>query len=123
MIYFRDRFFVGGQGELPDVLPESRAEFRVPAASHPRRIHCSIAWGQDKKTILLTSKALIEPVLSYAAALWFPSISNRNNSKLQQTENQALLIATISVLKSDIQNLHSETKKLSLSNHLTMLCS
>ena len=81
------------------------------------------SWGQDKETILLTYKAILKPILSYAAPIWFPSTCRTNIEKLQRIQNHALRTATGSLLKSDIQHLHSETKTLPLSNHLTMLCS
>ena len=81
------------------------------------------SWGQDKETILLTFKAIIKPLLSYAAPIWFPATCRSNIEKLQRIQNQALRIATGAVLKSDIQHLHSETEVLPLFDHLTMLCS
>ena len=43
--------------------------------------------------------------------------------KLQRIQNQALRIATGSLLKADIQHLHSESSVLPLPDHLRMLCS
>ena len=81
------------------------------------------SWGQDKETILLTFKAIIKPVLSYAAPVWSHVTCRSNIDKLQRIQNQALRIATGSVLKSDVQHLHSESEVLPLSDHLPMLCS
>ena len=80
------------------------------------------SWGQDKETILLTYKAIIKPILTYAAPIWFPATCRSNIGKLQRIQNQALRIATGSLLKSDIQHLHSETSILPLSDHLGVLC-
>ena len=80
------------------------------------------SWGQDKETILLTFKAIIKPVLSYAAPVWFPATCRTNIEKLQRVQNQALRIASGSLLKADIQHLHSETSILPLSDHLGVLC-
>ena len=81
------------------------------------------SWGQDKETILLTFEAILKPIVSYAAPIGYPATIVSNISKLQRIQNRALRIATGSVLKSEIQHLHSETETLPLSNHLTMLCS
>ena len=80
------------------------------------------SWGQDKETILLTFNAIIKPVLSYAAPVWFPATCRTNVEKLQRVQNQALRIASGSLLKADIQHLHSETSVLPLSDHLSLLC-
>ena len=81
------------------------------------------SWGQDKETILLTFKAIIKPVLSYAAPIWFPVACQSNIDKLQRIQNQALQIATGCIFKSNIQHLHSESEVLPLSDHLSMPCS
>ena len=80
-------------------------------------------WGQDKETILLTYKAIIKPIISYAAPIWFPTTSRTNIAKLQRIQNQALRTASGSIMMSDIQHLHSETEILPLAEHLSMLCS
>ena len=80
------------------------------------------SWGQDKETIMLTFQSLIKPILSYAAPVWFPATCRTNIDRLQRVQNQALRIASGSLLKADIQHLHSETSTLPLADHLKMLC-
>jgi hypothetical protein len=47
-------------------------------------------WGQDRKTLLLTWKALIKPILDYCAPIFKPNTSATNIQKLQVMQNSAL---------------------------------
>ena len=104
-------------------LHRSDIAARVSSRLQVLKAIVSTSWGQDKETILLTFKAIIRPILKYAAPTWFPALCKTNIGKLQRIQNQALRIATGSLLKSDIQHLHSESSVLPLPDHLSMLCS
>ena len=80
-------------------------------------------WGQQKETILVTYKSLIDSLISYAAPVWFPNTSHSSIAKLQTIQNSALRIATGCVKMTDIDHLHTEAKTLKVGEHLKMLCS
>ena len=67
--------------------------------------------------IAARAKDCLQALKTLAGTTW---CQDNNNNKLKRIRNQALRIATGSALKSDIQHLHSETKELPLSNHLTI---
>jgi hypothetical protein len=80
------------------------------------------AWGHDKKTLITTYKALIESVLSYACAVWFPNAEPTNIQKLQFIQNYAMRLITGCHKAADIDHLHTETKSMPVAAHLNMLC-
>ena len=71
-------------------------------------------WGQSKETLILTYKSICRSVLEYAAPVWAPAISKSRWSDLQTVQNSALRIATGSLLMTNIDHLHIETKVLLL---------
>ena len=79
-----------------------------------------VSWGQSKEVLLLTNRALIKPVLSYAAPVWFPNASDSAISTLQTIQNSALRIATGSLRMASIPHLH---QVLRVGPHLSLLCS
>ena len=79
-------------------------------------------WGQQKETLLITYKALIKSVLSYAAPIWFPNSSTTAIGKLQSIQNSALRIATGSHKMASVSHLHSETEILPVADSLSLLC-
>ena len=79
-------------------------------------------WGQQKETLVLTFKALIWSVVSYAAPVWFPNISNHYIQKLQAVQNTNLRIATGSHKRASQDHLHSESKVLPVADSLGLLC-
>ncbi|KAF2344871.1 Reverse transcriptase domain, partial [Trinorchestia longiramus] len=52
------------------------------------------SWGQQKETIILTYKALINSIVTYAAPIWFPKASPSSMAKLQTIQDAALRIAS-----------------------------
>ena len=74
-------------------------------------------WGQSKETLILTYKSIWRSVLEYAAPVWAPAISKSRWSDLQTVQNSALRIATGSLLMTNIDHLHIETKMLPLEIH------
>ena len=79
-------------------------------------------WGQQKETLLITYKALIKSLLSYAAPVWFPNSSPSSIGKLQTIQNSALRIATGSHKMASVSHLHCETEVLPVANSLSLLC-
>merc|ERR1712074_532192 len=47
-------------------------------------------WGQQQETLLITYKALIRPLFTYAAPIWFPNAPPSGVLKLQRIQNSAL---------------------------------
>ena len=80
-------------------------------------------WGQQQETLLITYKALIRPLFTYAAPIWFPNAPPSGVLKLQRIQNSALRIATGSLRMASHDHLHSETQVLPVHNHLSLLCS
>ena len=80
-------------------------------------------WGQQKETIIVTFKALVRSIFTYAPSVWFPNSSPSNIKMIQNIQNSALRIATGCVKMSPISHLHTETKVLPVMDHLSLLCS
>jgi hypothetical protein len=78
-------------------------------------------YGHDMETLLLTYKALIRPTFTFGLPIWYPNTCSTNIKKLQTIQNKGLRIATGCHLKIPIAQLHTETKVLSVKNHLEML--
>jgi hypothetical protein len=70
------------------------------------------SWGQDKETLLLTFKALVESVFNYTAAIWFLNCKPSNIAKLETIQNEAMRLITGCHKASSIKNLHAECKLL-----------
>ena len=80
-------------------------------------------WGHSKETLLLTFKALIRPILDYAAPAWSHASSNTSINCLQVAQNQSLRVVTGSNLMSSTAHLHSESEILTVKDHHTLLSS
>jgi hypothetical protein len=52
------------------------------------------SWGHHKETLLLTYQALVESVLNYACAVWYPNAKSTNIQKLQFVQNAAMRLIT-----------------------------
>ena len=79
-------------------------------------------WGQHKETITITYKALVWSLLTYAAPVWSPNISQTNLNRLQTIQNSALRIATGCHSRASQGHLHTETKVLPIEDSLNLLC-
>ena len=86
------------------------------------RLLCGTNWGQQKETIVITFKSLIDSLFTYAAPVWFPNAKSNSIKKLQVIQNSALRIATGCVKMTALDHLHAETKTLKVDEHLRMLC-
>ena len=80
------------------------------------------SWGHQKETLLTTYKSIIQPIINYAAPIWYPNASVSSIRKLQNIQNAALRIVTGCHKKSPVQHLHTETKMLPVDKHLDLLC-
>ena len=78
-------------------------------------------WVQQKETPLLTYKALGRLIANYAAPVWSTNASDTSLGKIQCTQKEALRIITGSHKMSNIDHLHSDTKRLLVKDHLNLL--
>ena len=97
----------------------------VATASNRLQILKALAgttWGQTKELLLITYKAMVLPILCYAAPIWFPNVSATNIGRLQRIQNEALRIVTGCHRMSNVHHLHSECRIMPIKDHLQMLC-
>ena len=80
----------------------------------------STTWGEQKKTIIATYKAITRPILQCVSTIWSPLASDTNISKLQITQNTALRIATGCTRDTNTEPLHDETHTISIREHLQL---
>jgi hypothetical protein len=80
---------------------------------------CGTTWGHNSKTLLITYKALVETVMSYAAAVWFPNSKPTNIEKLQFIQNAAMRLITGYHKAASIDHLLTETKMRPVAEHLS----
>ena len=78
-------------------------------------------WGQDQETLLITYKSICRSVLEYGYPVWAPVISETSWDNLQRIKNQALRVATGSLLMVGFDHLHQETKVLPIKQHSLLL--
>ena len=78
-------------------------------------------WGHNKECLLVTFKTILQPILHYASAIWFPNASTSAVAKLQRIQNSALRIVTGCHRMASLKHLHSETKVLPVADHLGLL--
>jgi hypothetical protein len=83
---------------------------------------CGFNWGHNKETLLLTYRALMELVMSYDCAVWFPNSKPTNIQKLQFTQNAAMRLITGCHKAAPVDHLHVETKLMPVADHLAMHC-
>ena len=73
------------------------------------------------ETLVATYKAIVPPILNYAAPIWFTQVSSTHMDTLE-VRNKALRIATGRHQKTAVSHLRAETGVLPLRVHLG-LCS
>ena len=78
--------------------------------------------GFTTETLVATYKAIVRPILNYAASIWFTQVSSSHLGKLEVIQNKALRIATGFHQKPEVSHLRAETGVLHLRVHLE-LCS
>jgi len=69
----------------------------------------------------VTDGALIKPIITYTAPIWFPRVSKSSINRLHIIQNKAQRTASGSVLKTEITHLRFECKTLPINEHLSML--
>ena len=79
------------------------------------------AWGQQKETLLVTFKALIQFIMTHAAPVWYPNAASVR--ELQVIQNSALRVATGCHGAFAIEHLHTECRMLPVAESLQMTCS
>ena len=52
------------------------------------------SWGYTSETLVATYKAIVRPILNYAAPIWFTQISSSHLDKLEVIQNKAPRVAT-----------------------------
>ena len=67
---------------------------RVSGRNNILKALAGTSWGQQKKTLLMTYKAVGRSIINYAAPVWSPNLHDTNYRKIQYTQNEALRIAT-----------------------------
>ena len=102
----------------------SRLYITTTAKSHIKFFQAlaGSSWGHKKETMLNTYNALIRPITTDAAPVWFPNISPSSAQKIQRVQNSALRICLGAHNKVSSSNLHSESKILLVDDHLQILC-
>ena len=76
------------------------------------RALAGVSWGQSRETLLTTFKALIKPLITYGASVWYPNTSPSTIQPLQAVQNATLCISSGAVLMTSEDHLHSETEVL-----------
>ena len=72
---------------------------------------------------MLTFRALVRSLFTYAAPVWFPITKRSTCEQLQIIQNTALRIATGCHKRASLGHLHTETQTLPVVDHLGLLCS
>ena len=85
------------------------------------RVLAGRSWGQSPETLRITYKALIKPLTTYAAPVWFPSARPSTIQPLQAIQNAALRIASGAVLMTAPDHLCNEAQVLPVECELSML--
>ena len=79
-------------------------------------------WGFTTETLVATYKAIVRPILNYAAPIWFTQVSSSHLDKLEVIQNKVLRIATGYHQKAAVSHLRAETGVLPLRRHLDLCC-
>ena len=79
-------------------------------------------WALTTETLEATYKAIVRPILNYAAPIWFTQVSSTHLDKLEVIQNKALRIATGCHHKAMVSHLRAETGVIPLRAHLELCC-
>ena len=79
------------------------------------------AWGCTKEVLLNTYKAIGRSVLSYAAPVWSPTLSDSRWQDLQVKQNCAIRLATGTHRMTSVPHLHHEARLLTVKDRNLML--
>jgi hypothetical protein len=69
---------------------------------------CGSSWGHSKEKLLLTFRAFIKTVLSFACPVWFPNLKPFNIQKLQLIQNAVMRLIMGCYKASSVDHLHAE---------------
>ena len=99
----------------------------VERASRALKVMKALAgsnWRFTTKTLVATKsyKAIVRPILNYAAPIWFTKLPSSHLDKLEVIQNKVLRIATGCHQKAAVSQIRAETGVLPLRAHLK-LCS
>ena len=76
--------------------------------------------GEQKVTLMATSKAVMRPALEYASSIRSPLASSTSINKLQVMQNAALRTGTGCTQDTNIQHMQDETLTLPIHEHLQL---
>ena len=79
------------------------------------------SWGQQKKTLLMTYKAVGRSIINYAAPVWSTNLRDTNYRNIQYTQKESLRIATSRHKISSVDHLHVEAEMLKIREHSELL--
>ena len=79
------------------------------------------AWGCTKEVLLTTYKAIGRSVLSYAAPVWSPTLSDSRWQDLQVKQNCAIRLATGTHKMTSVPHLHHEARLMPVKDRNLML--
>ena len=80
------------------------------------------SWDFTTEMLVATYKAIVRPILNYAAPIWFTQISSTHLDKLEVIQNKALRISTGCHQKAASSHLRAETGALPLRADLELCC-
>ena len=79
-------------------------------------------WSFTTETLVATYKAIVRPILNYAARILFTQLPSSHLDKLEVIQNKFLRIATGCHQKAAVSHLRVEIGVLPLSSHLELCC-
>ena len=100
----------------------SQVQSRVSSRINILKALAGTNWGQQKETIIVTYRALIRSIVTYAAPIWYPNASATSVRKLQVLQNSALRVATGCHRMAPVAHLHREALMLPVDDTLQLLC-
>ena len=93
---------------------------RVSSRNNILNALAGTSWGQQKKLLLMSYKAVGRSIINYAAPVWSTNLRDTNYRNIQYTQNEALRIATGCYKMSSVNHIH-EAKMLMVSEHSELL--
>ena len=80
------------------------------------------SWVFTTETLVATYKAIVRPILNYAAPIWLTKVSSSHLDKVEVIQNQTLRVATGFHQKAAASHLRVETGVLPMRAHLKLCC-
>ena len=85
---------------------------RVSSRNNILKALAGTSWGQQKKTLLMTYKAVGRSIINYDAPAWSTNLRDTNYRNIQYTQNEALRITIGCHKMSSVDHLHVEAKMM-----------